>query len=57
MQPLSGIGDEAVTDGQHIVIRRKNGRQLAIIVGSGTSNDPSTLAAGMQLAKLGADRL
>jgi hypothetical protein len=57
LQPLSGIGDEAVTDGKHIVITRKNGYQLAIIVGSETIGDPSSLETGKRLAKIGADRL
>lgn len=57
LQPLSGIGDEAVTDGKHIVITRKNGYQLAVIVGSETIGDPSNLETGKRLARIGADRL
>jgi len=57
LQPLSGIGDEAVTDGRHIVITRKNGYQLAVIVGSETIGDPSSPETGKRLAKIGADRL
>jgi hypothetical protein len=57
LQPLSGIGDEAATDGGHIVITRKNGRQLAIIIQAGGSGDTNGLDAGKRLAKIGADRL
>jgi hypothetical protein len=56
LQPLSGIGDEAVTDGRHIVITRKDGWQLAII-GQSATGDASTLDAEKRLAKVGADRL
>lgn len=57
LQPLGGIGDEAATDGRHIVITRKNGRQLAVIVGSQAAGDASSIDAGKRLARIGADRL
>lgn len=57
LQPLGGIGDEAATDGQHIVVTRKNGRQLAVIIGWQVAGDASGLDAGKRLAKIGADRL
>lgn len=56
LQPLSGIGDEAATDGHHIVITRKNGWQLAII-GQSATGDASTLDTEKRFAKIGADRL
>jgi hypothetical protein len=57
LQPLSGIGDEAATDGKHIVITRKNGHVLVIIAQSGGANGASSLDVGEQLARIGANRL
>jgi hypothetical protein len=57
LQPLSGIGDEAATDGKHIVITRKNGRSLVVIAQSDGSNGASGLDVSKQLAKIGAARL
>jgi hypothetical protein len=57
LQPLSGIGDEAATDGTHIVITRKNGHVLVIIAQGDAANGVSSLDVGKRLAKLGADRL